>query len=97
MVHKVVYNGAYGGYIIPDEVCKKYNEIEGTCYDSAWDMDIVPRHDKLLVELVEEYIKSHDTDLRVYVLKSNRYRIDEYDGWESVMEPHDDMWIVIED
>ena len=94
---KIVFNGAYGGYGIPDEVGKKYNEIAGTNYKSTWDMEDIPRHDKLLVQLVEEYFASGgETDLLITEIKGNRYRIEEYDGWESVVEPDDIDWIEVD-
>ncbi|NDB59294.1 hypothetical protein EB001_12725 [bacterium] len=92
---KVVYNANYGGYGIPDEVRIRYNEITKTNYESSWDMDDVPRHDKLLVRLVEEYLQGHDSDLSICEIEGNRYRIDEYDGAETVIEPKDDFWIFV--
>jgi hypothetical protein len=92
---KVVYNANYGGYGIPDEVRIRYNEIAKTNYESFWDMDDVPRHDKLLVQLVEEYLQEHYSDLSIFEIEGNRYRIDEYDGAETVVEPKDDFWIVV--
>jgi hypothetical protein len=96
MSTKIVYNSNYGGYCIPDEVRIKYNELANTSYESAWDMDTIPRHDKLLVQLVEEYIASHGSDLAILEIDGNRYMINEYDGWESVIEPIDIDWIEVE-
>ena len=94
-MNKVVYNGDYGGFSIPEKVCERYNEIAGTNYINGWDMCDIPRHDPLLVQLVEEYIKNHKSDLRISEITGDRYRIDEYDGWESVIEPNDQEWVVI--
>jgi hypothetical protein len=96
---KVVYNGDYGGYSIPEEVRIKYNEIAGTNYENFWNMEEIPRHDKLLVQLVEEFLQSDkkdQTDLAILEIDSNRYLINEYDGWESVVEPNDIDWIEVE-
>jgi hypothetical protein len=96
---KVVYNGDYGGYSIPEEVRIKYNEIAGTNYKNFWNMEEIPRHDKLLVQLVEEFLQSDkkdQTDLAILEIDSNRYIINEYDGWESVVEPNDIDWIEVE-
>jgi hypothetical protein len=62
-------------------------------------MEEIPRHDKLLVQLVEEFLQSDkkdQTDLAILEIDSNRYIINEYDGWESVVEPNDIDWIEVE-
>jgi hypothetical protein len=62
-------------------------------------MEEIPRHDKLLVQLVEEFLQSDkkdQTDLAILEIDSNRYLINEYDGWESVVEPNDIDWIEVE-
>lgn len=56
------------------------------------------RHDPILVEVVETLGKDANgqcADLRIYELSGNQYRIDEYDGNESVHENYDDSWTYI--
>lgn len=59
----------------------------------------IKRHDPDLVRCVEAL--GHEADgrvakLEVRELKGNRYRIEEYDGWEYVYEPEDEEYITIE-
>jgi hypothetical protein len=101
---KVVYSddfGSFGGNV-PYEIFTRYNELAGTSYKSGWDIeDKVVRHDKHLVQSVEEYLKSCDaprnSSIKIHLIKGNRYRIDEYDGMETVMEPHEYNWVEVED
>lgn len=56
------------------------------------------RHDPILVEVVETLGKAANgrcADLRIYELSGNQYRIEEYDGNESVHENYDDSWTYI--
>ena len=60
----------------------------------------IPRHHKDLVAVVEALGKKASgmcAALKVAKIKGNVYRIHEYDGWESVMEPEDYDWITIPD
>ena len=59
----------------------------------------IPRHHPLLVQCVEELGKEASgpcSDLAIYEISGNRYRIEEYDGNESVVEPWDDNYITVE-
>ena len=61
--------------------------------------DDIQRHDPDLVRCVETlgYLASgRFARLEVRELKGNRYRIDEYDGYEEVYEPEDEEYITIE-
>lgn len=70
------------------------NELESIDYD-------VPRHDKDLVAVVEELGEESFGDcakLSVVEIESNMYRIDEYDGNESIITPDTGFdWIVIKE
>ncbi len=60
----------------------------------------LPRHDKDLVAVVEELgdkANGYCADLKVVEINSNLYRIDAYDGAESVETPEDIDWIKLED
>lgn len=59
----------------------------------------IQRHDTDLVRCVETLGYMADggyANLRVRELKGNRYRIDDYDGYEEVYEPEDEEYITIE-
>ena len=58
-----------------------------------------PRHDAILVMAVEhlgsERASGDSAALEVHELTNDRYYIDEYDGTETVIEPHTISWIAI--
>lgn len=72
----------------------KYRRDDGTILDK---LDFA-RHDPLLVKVVEELGEKANgrfAKLQIEkVRKGARYRIDEYDGYESVMQPDDYEWVV---
>jgi hypothetical protein len=68
--------------------------------DYAFASEDLPRHDKDLVAVVEKLgdkANGDCADLKVVEIDSNLYRIDEYDGAESVETPEDIDWIKLED
>ena len=68
--------------------------------DYAFDFEDLPRHDKDLVAVVEKLgdkANGYCADLKVVETNSNLYRIDAYDGAESVETPEDIDWIKLED
>ncbi len=54
--------------------------------------DAIPRHDPLLIDAIRHFA-AHDDAIRIKTLKSGRYVISEYDGWEHVIEPEDVKWV----
>lgn len=61
----------------------------------CWELD---RHDPILVQVVQELGEKANGDyanLAIQQISGNRYRIDEYDGQETVIEPNDIDWIVV--
>jgi len=88
---------------------KRYDaELESErCWFGYWDGD---RHDPLLVEAVEtigfgsgaddgEHAGSRlsrESQLQIAKVASGRYFIREYDGGETVIEPQDIDWIVVQ-
>jgi hypothetical protein len=107
MGHKVVINRCFGGFGLSQAAVEwlqvrgaddkvKSSSFFGTHHH--WTGD---RHDPLLVECVEtlgsERASGHYADLEVVEIFGNQYRIDEYDGQESVEEPSDIGWVTIED
>ena len=61
----------------------------------TWDYDDVARHDPILVQVVEELGEKADgMCARLAITEvSGPYRIDEYDGLETVVEPDGYDWI----
>ena len=96
MSHKVVYNDYYGGFGLSEKAQKLLNELKGEevdCYD-------LPRHDKDLVAVVEELgseASGRFNSVKIAEIESDRYRISEYDGWEKVITPEIEKYIVIEE
>lgn len=101
---KVVYNACYGGFTLSSEAIVKLKElgVQGLD-DSGYFMDsVLARHDPRLVQVVEELgdkASGRCAKLRATEISGNRYRIDEYDGRESVVEPEqaEDEWITIKE
>lgn len=91
---KIVYNACFGGFGLSDEALERYRELGGKCL-SRYDIE---RDDPLLVQVVEELGDQANTrfsDLRIADLPAGtKYRIDEYDGSESVMTIDDYEWSV---
>jgi len=97
---KIVYNACYGGFSVSRTAYDRYWEIKGenpprdfSPYDFEND-----RSDPVLVQVVEELGKKANTDysnLQIRELPAGtKYRIDEYDGSESVMTQDEYTWSV---
>lgn len=101
MSTKVVYNACYGGFSMSDEARALYQQIAGvkiTAYGHKGDGSYNPvdRHDPALVQVVEqlgERASTRFSDLKIATVYGP-YRIDEYDGSETVVQPDDQVWIV---
>lgn len=96
MLNKVAYNSYYGGFGLSDKAQKLLNELKGEEVD-YYDL---PRHDKDLVAVVEELgseASGRFNSVVIAEIDSDRYRISEYDGWEKVITPDLENYIVIEE
>jgi len=100
MTIKVVYNACYGGFSISSKALTRMKELGYTgdsyvCSDDYVELYDCARHDPILVQVVEELGKKangiHAT-LKIAEV-SGPYRIDAYDGSETVMEPDSYKWI----
>jgi hypothetical protein len=93
-VTKIVYNACFGGFGLSDQAMARYHELGGTA-KSRYD---IQRSDPALVQVVEELGDEANTrfsDLRITDLPAGtKYRIDEYDGNESVCTIDDYEWSV---
>lgn len=93
---KVVFNDCYGGFGLSNLAKEKLEEW-GVNSSTLKD-DELPRHHPLLVRVVEELESEANgryASLKVCEIEGRRYRIDEYDGSETVMTPEDTDWIVV--
>ena len=102
MTTKVVYNISYGGFSISPEALTRMKELGYTgdasvCYNNKYVyLYGCARHDPILVQVVEELgtkkASSPGSILRIAEV-SGPYRIQEYDGYETVYEPGNYDWI----
>lgn len=91
MSRKVVYNNCYGGFGLSDKAIELGRVLSG---DINW-TEPDCRHDPILVQVVEqlgEEVNSRHADLRIKEVRG-KYRIDYYDGYETVIEPHEENYI----
>ena len=99
---KVVYNADYGGFGLSDAAAARYIELKGFVLNTEVhiERDAIPRHDPCLVQVVEELgtdVNTNYSDLRIReVPDGSRYRIHEYDGFETVILESEEEWCVAE-
>ena len=97
--YKVAFNGCYGGFGLSDKAVDRLKEL-GVKYDYHSEYEYMPRHHPLLIQVIEELGKEASGDysnLCISKIDSPLYKIDEYDGSESVVTPDDIGWINIEE
>ena len=94
-MHKVAYNACFGGFGLSREailwlgrhgIYKKYPDIN--------DLDMLPRHEPLLIQCIEELGEDVNNDIsynkiRIKEIDSDMYYIEEYCGSETVITPKD--------
>lgn len=106
-MNKVVYNACYGGFSLSEEAANWLLEhgsdkITKGDFSTRFNMFYYKgeRHDKLLIECVEtlgsKLASGYCANLQIAVINGNKYRIDEYDGNETVIESNEEDWITIE-
>lgn len=89
---KIVYNSCFGGFGLNDKAKARYEELSGKKDVYVYELD---RADPFLVQVVEE-MNANDTyaELKIAELPAGtQYRIDEYDGAETVMCVNDYDWL----
>jgi hypothetical protein len=105
--YKVVVNGCFGGFGVSEQGAEwllangaspeKVSVTPAGSESPSWTyvrVDLA-RHDPLLVRMVETLGTAANggyADLYVHTLTQPLYRIDEYDGSESVEEPGQAVW-----
>ena len=95
---KIVYNTCYGGFGLSKEAIARYWEIRGETKPDDWYVYEVNRADPILVQVVEELGKAAGDGFAKLAIREveagTKYRIDEYDGSESVMTQDEYTWSV---
>lgn len=94
-MYKVVYNACYGGFGLSEEAIQYLKDKHGLNPDEKFE-----RHDKRLVDVVEalgDKASGFCAKLAIAEIESRMYRIDEYDGCESVETPNSYEWVNIND
>jgi hypothetical protein len=96
---KVVYNSCFGGFSLSQRAAELLAKRKG--WDEPDTYPMIPRHDADLVSVVEllgfDAASGDHAELAICNLPDGaRYRIDEYDGSERVMQPEDYEWILAE-
>lgn len=92
-MNKVVINSCYGGFNLSEVAEKWLKEHYGIT-----NPEFLERHDSRLVECVEvlgEKANGMCADLVVRTIDSNMYRINEYDGAETIEVPDSIYWTEI--
>lgn len=96
---KVLYNSDHGGFCLSRIASKALVEL-GIDIDPEYGYlpDDISRHDPRLIAVVECLgLKASDgwcAKLAIHEIKGDRYRIEEYDGAETVVEPSELTWII---
>ena len=90
---KVVYNAGFGGFNLSNKALDRMVELGYVGLEL--NSNESPRHHPILVQVVEELgdKASGDYSILAIVEVYGPYRIDEYDGSESVMTVGDYDWV----
>jgi len=95
---KIVYNACYGGFSLSEAACNLYDELKdqprGTTTHGGRD---IPRNDPALAEVVERLgAQAASGAFAALAIRElpirTKYRIDGYDGYESVMTIDEYEW-----
>ena len=93
---KIVYNACYGGFGISEKAEVRYWELKGEDRPVKWYSRDLERDDPILAQVVEELGEEANgafSDLRIEELEAGTlYRIDDYDGFETVEVESDYSW-----
>ena len=100
MMTKIVYNSCYGGFGMSAQAIDRYWEIKGEPHPDPehWWYGDVKRDDPVLAQVVEELgegANSSHAYLNIREIpEGTLYRIEEYDGLETVMTHDEYKWSV---
>lgn len=91
---KIAFNQCYGGFSLSGVAISRLKELGSPACIAK-----MARHDSLLIQVIEELgaaANGPHADIGLIDLPSGtQYRIDEYDGWESVETPDSYEWTII--
>lgn len=90
---KLSNNPKWAGCILAGE---KYDDgtVKDSTFSDSHHIDL-PRHDSILIQIIEQLgnkVNSKFADIRIQQVE-HKYRIDEYDGNESVYEPSNEIYV----
>lgn len=97
-MNKVVINACFGGFDLSDKAIKWLKSNSDIVVEDDYEYNFVERHNPYLVKCVETLGKEASTcysKLEVVEIEGNYYRIEEYDGAESIHTPSLDEFIEI--
>lgn len=97
---RVVFNNCFGGFGLSTTAAALYAKRKGVDSSAVYDFDI-PRHDPDLLAVIDQLgLKNASgvcSKLEIVELTAgNKYRIEEYDGLETVQQPNCIDWITAE-
>lgn len=98
--HKVAYNTCYGGFSLSRKAELLYRELTGMKEDDYLDVYDLPRHDPVLIKVIETLGSEADgcnARIAIRSISSSAYRISDYDGAERVITPAEEKYISIEE
>ena len=99
--YKVAYNDCYGGFGLSKEASEYLNTHWGCNINPEYgniNKDVIPRHHKGLIEVIEllgEKANGFCAKLKVVTISTPMYRVDEYNGCESIETPDSHNWVII--
>jgi len=101
--HKVVINKCYGGFGLSNEAKRLLAHKLNLAWDKVVSRYMYPcdgnRHCPALIEVVQQLqhkANTRNSNLQILTIPSNRYRIREYDGWETLVTPETEQsWVTI--
>ena len=99
-LHKIAYNNCYGGFSLSEKAKMLYRELTGMKEDDYLDVDDIPRHDPVLISVIETLGSEADgpcARIAIRPINTSAYRISDYDGIERVLTPYDEKYIYIEE
>lgn len=99
-MNKVVYNRCFGGFSL-SAAAEELLVARGVIGSCGYGLGArgISRHHPELVRVVEELgdaANGAHARLDIAEIEGDRYRIDEYDGMESVVVPNEEEWNVIQ-
>ena len=92
-MHKVVINTCFGGFLLSNVAQNWLQE-----HYNISNFKELSRHDYRLVECIEalgDKASGTFSELKIIEIEGRVYKIDEYDGNETIIEPDDINWIII--